>query len=162
MYSACSLCKTWVCLCLRRLFFCLIFSKCWLQLFWLLSTLSTSKWLSLPSPPPHSAPLVAASHAVSLPVHLAPGGPFLICSPKQSPHGGPTLAVAGGLKHRNIAVVVQACLTLQPHGLQHARLPCPSPPPGACSNSCPLTSWCHSTVSSSVIRFSFCLQSFLS
>ena len=34
-------------------------------------------------------------------------------------------------------------LTLQPHGLQHDRLPCPSPPPGICSNSCPLSRWCH-------------------
>ena len=39
---------------------------------------------------------------------------------------------------------------LQPHGLQHTRPPCPSPTPGACSNSCPLSSWCHPTISSSV------------
>ena len=39
--------------------------------------------------------------------------------------------------------------TLQPHGLQHARLPCPSPTPGACSNSCPSSQWCHPTISSS-------------
>ena len=50
--------------------------------------------------------------------------------------------------------------TFQPHGLQHARLPCPSPTPGACSNSCPSSWWCHSTISSSVIPFSSCLQSF--
>ena len=49
--------------------------------------------------------------------------------------------------------------TLQPHGLQHTRLPCPSPTPKACSNSCPLIQWCHPTSSSSVIPFS-CLQSF--
>ena len=47
-----------------------------------------------------------------------------------------------------------------PHGLQHARLPCPSPSPGACSNSCPLSQWCHPTISSSVIPFFSCLQSF--
>ena len=47
-----------------------------------------------------------------------------------------------------------------PHGLQHARLPCPSPSPGACSNSCPSSQWCHPTISSSVISFSSCLQSF--
>ena len=41
------------------------------------------------------------------------------------------------------------------HGLQHTRLPCPSPTPGACSNSCPLTRWCHPTVSSSVVLFCF-------
>ena len=36
--------------------------------------------------------------------------------------------------------------SLQPHGLQHARLPCPSPTPGACANSCPLSRWCHPTI----------------
>ena len=45
-----------------------------------------------------------------------------------------------------------------PHWLQHARLPCPSPIPGACSNSCP--QWCHPNISSSVIPFSSRLQSF--
>ena len=49
---------------------------------------------------------------------------------------------------------------LQPHGLQHARLPCPSPTPGACSNSCPSSRWCHPTITSSVIPFSSCLWSF--
>ena len=49
--------------------------------------------------------------------------------------------------------------SLQPHGLQHTRLPCPSPSPGACSNSCPLIWRYHPTISSSVIPFS-CLQSF--
>ena len=53
----------------------------------------------------------------------------------------------------------QSCLTLWPHGLQHARLPCPSPTPGTCSNSCLLSPWSHPTVSSSVVPFS-CLQSF--
>ena len=47
-----------------------------------------------------------------------------------------------------------------PHGLQHARFPCPSPTPRACSNSCPYSWWCHPTISSSVIPFSSCLQSF--
>ena len=50
--------------------------------------------------------------------------------------------------------------SLQPHGLQHARLPCPSPSPGACSNSCPLSQWCHPVISSSVVPFSASLQSF--
>ena len=50
--------------------------------------------------------------------------------------------------------------SLQPHGLKHARLPCPSPTPRACSNSCPLSQWCHSTISFSVVPFSFCLQFF--
>ena len=46
------------------------------------------------------------------------------------------------------------------HGLQHARLPCPSPMPGAYSNSCPSSQWCHPTISSSVFPFSSHLQSF--
>ena len=50
--------------------------------------------------------------------------------------------------------------SLQTHGLQHARLPCPSLTPGAYSNSCPSIRCCHPTMSSSVIPFSPCLQSF--
>ena len=50
--------------------------------------------------------------------------------------------------------------SLHPHGLQHARLPCPSPTPRASSNSSPLSWWCLSAVSSSVVPFSSCLQSF--
>ena len=50
--------------------------------------------------------------------------------------------------------------SLRPHGLQHSRPPCPSPIPGVYSNSCPLSRWCRLTILSSVIPFSFCLQSF--
>ena len=50
--------------------------------------------------------------------------------------------------------------SLRPHGLQHTRLSCPSLSPRACSNSCLLSQWCHPTISSSVIPFSSCLQSF--
>ena len=50
--------------------------------------------------------------------------------------------------------------SLWPHGLKHARLPCPSPTPRACSNSCPLSQWCHPTISSSVGPFSSSLQYF--
>ena len=50
--------------------------------------------------------------------------------------------------------------SLRPHGLQHARPPCPSPTPGVYSNLCPLSRWCHPTISSSVIPFFSCLQSF--
>ena len=50
--------------------------------------------------------------------------------------------------------------SLRPYGLQHARLPCPSPTPRAYSNSYPSHQWCHPTISSSIIPFSSCLQSF--
>ena len=50
--------------------------------------------------------------------------------------------------------------SLRPHGLQHARPPCPSPTPGVHSDSCPSSQWCRSIISSSVIPFSSCLQSF--
>ena len=50
--------------------------------------------------------------------------------------------------------------SLRTHELQHARPPCLSPVPSACSNSCPLSRWCHPTISFSVVPFSFCLQSF--
>ena len=53
-----------------------------------------------------------------------------------------------------------SCDSLQPHGLQHARPPCPSPIPEAYPNSCPLSRWCHPTISSSVVPFSSCPQSF--
>ena len=51
--------------------------------------------------------------------------------------------------------------SLRPHGLQHARPPCPSPTPGVYSNSCPLSRWCHPNISSSVVPFSSHIQSFL-
>ena len=50
--------------------------------------------------------------------------------------------------------------SLQPHGLQHSRPPCPSPTPRAHSNSCPLSQWCHPTISFSVDPFSSCPQFF--
>ena len=55
--------------------------------------------------------------------------------------------------------VTQPC-SLWPHGLQHTRLPCPSPTPGACSNSCSLSRWCHPTISPSIVPVSSCLQFF--
>ena len=57
-------------------------------------------------------------------------------------------------------VVVRSLNHVQPHGLQHARLPCPSPTPRACSNSCPSSGWCPPTISFSVAAFSSCLQCF--
>ena len=68
-------------------------------------------------------------------------------------------------KTRNSQSSVQfRCLvvsdSLQPHEWQHTRPPCPSPTPGVYSNSCPLSWWCHPAISSSVIPFSSCPQSF--
>ena len=64
-----------------------------------------------------------------------------------------------------LASVSQLCHSvmsdsLWPHGLQHARLPCPTSTPRACSNSYPSSRWCHPTILSSVVSFSSCLQSF--
>ena len=56
--------------------------------------------------------------------------------------------------------VAQSCPTLQPRELQHARPPCPSPTPGVYPNPCPFSCWCHPIISSSVIPFSSCPQSF--
>ena len=65
------------------------------------------------------------------------------------------------MQHRKstISSVAQSCLTLQPHGLQHSRPPCPSPTPGVPPNPCPSSWWCHPAISSSVIPFSSCPQS---
>ena len=65
-----------------------------------------------------------------------------------------------GDRSTQFSSVAHSCRTLRPHRLQHARLPCPSPTPRACSNSYPSRWWCHPTILSSVIPFSFCLQSF--
>ena len=71
------------------------------------------------------------------------------------------------LGKRNLRVVVSVQFSrsvmsdsLWPHGPQHARPPCPSPAPRVHPNSCPLSQWCHPTISSSVVPFSSCLQSF--
>ena len=74
-----------------------------------------------------------------------------------------------GTKRKNSALntwsvrfssLAQLCPTLWPHGLQHARPPCPSPAPRPCSNSCLLSWWCHPNIASSVVPFSSHLQSF--
>ena len=68
------------------------------------------------------------------------------------------------LKFHSFRSVQFSCLvmsdSLQPHGLQHTRPPCPSPTPGVYSNSCPLSRWCHPTISSSVLPFFSHLQCF--
>ena len=60
----------------------------------------------------------------------------------------------------SVSSVTQPWPTRWPHGLQHTRPPCPSPTPRVYPNSCPLSWWCHPTISYSVIPFSSCLQSF--
>ena len=74
------------------------------------------------------------------------------------------LIIGDHLRVMNIHIYVCCCSvvsdSLQPHGLQHARLPCPSPSPRSYSNSYPLSQWCHPTTSSSVIPFASCLQHF--
>ena len=73
----------------------------------------------------------------------------------QDPEGNLNFSVAP----LQFSSVARSCLTLcDPNELQHASLPCPSPTPRIYSNSCPLSRWCHSTISSSVVPFS-CLQS---
>ena len=57
-------------------------------------------------------------------------------------------------------LVAKLCPTMQPHGLQHTRFPCPPLSPEICSSSCPSSRWCYLTISSSAILFSFCHQSF--
>ena len=61
---------------------------------------------------------------------------------------------------QSVSSVAQSCLTLWPHESQHSRPPCPSPTPGVYLNSCLSSRWCHPAISSSVIPFSSCLQSF--
>ena len=73
------------------------------------------------------------------------------------------MATTSALVFPNILVissVAQSCPILRPHEPQHTRPPCPSPAPGVYPNSCPLSQWCHLTISLSVIPFSW-LQSFL-
>ena len=72
------------------------------------------------------------------------------------------IAICLSLKPINLVHFSHSVMSnsLRPHGLQHTRLPCPSRTPGAYSNSCPSRWWCHPTISSSVIPFSSCPQSF--
>ena len=74
--------------------------------------------------------------------------------------GKPKHRASRTLSSVQFSSVAQSYLTLRPHEPQHARPPCPSPTPGVYSNSCPLSQWCHLTISSSVVPFSSCLQSF--
>ena len=92
--------------------------------------------------------------------------PFFLCLleeflPINLSHFYPNLAsISKSTWSGTLQFVTQSYLILQHHGLQHARLTCPSPTPVACSKSCPLSWWRHPTISSSVIPFSSCLQFF--
>ena len=61
---------------------------------------------------------------------------------------------------QSVISVTQSFLTLWPHEQQHTRSPCPSPTPGVYPNICPLSRWCHPTISSSIVFFSSCPKSF--
>ena len=82
------------------------------------------------------------------------GGPVVKISPSSE---GNASSIPGQFGSVQSLIVSDS---LPPHGLQHTRLSCPSPTPRACSNSCPLSWLCHPTISSSVVPFSSCLQSF--
>ena len=74
---------------------------------------------------------------------------------------GKNLLSSSGVELICCGSVAKLCLTLWPHGLQHARLLCTPLSHGVCSDSCPLSWWCCLTISCSAVPFSFCLQSFL-
>ena len=93
------------------------------------------------------------THAVRI-LYTARESSPLFTANKESPHAAKTKC-SPQLLLFSCSVMSDS---LPPHGLQHARLPCPSPSSGACSNSCPLSWWCYPTISSSIIPFS-CFQS---
>ena len=66
----------------------------------------------------------------------------------------------GAYQFSQFSSVAQSCMTLRPHEPQHTRPPCPSPTPRVHPNPCPLSRWCHPTISSSIIPFSSWLESF--
>ena len=106
-------------------------------------------WSGLPCPPPGDPPNPGIK-PVSLMSPALAGRFFTTSTTWEAQHSWSVSQFSRS--------VVSNCLW--PHGLQHARLPCPSPTPGAYSNSCSLSRWCHPTISSSVVPFSSCLQSF--
>jgi len=77
------------------------------------------------------------------------------------PWGGETATLSSSLRILLLFSHSIMSSSLVPRGLQHTSLLCPSPSPGVCSNSCPLSRWCHPTISTSFVPFSSCLQSFL-
>ena len=106
---------------------------------------------------------VFSSESVGKPHCLLPSGPHFLAWHLGPPiQSWPTSAVFSllyiSVQFSSVANHVRLCDPMD--GLQHARLPCPSPTPGVYSNLCPLSRWCHPTISSSVVPFSSCLQSF--
>ena len=89
------------------------------------------------------------------------GYPFqYFCLERSMERGARWAAVHGGAKNHTFSSVAPWGPTLRPQGLQHTRPPCSSPTPRVYSNSCPLSRWCHPTISSSVVPFSSSPQSF--
>ena len=78
----------------------------------------------------------------------------------QKPRQGQMASWVNSIKHFSQFSCSVMSDPLQPHGLQHARLPCPSPTPRVYSNSCPSSRWCHPTISTSVVPFSSYPKSF--
>ena len=87
---------------------------------------------------------------------------LLVYGPHFEKQRGYSMATFLSVQFSSVTLLCLRCLwcLCDPHGLQHARIPCLSPSPRACSNSCPSSQWCHPTISSSVVPFSSCLLSF--
>ena len=121
-------------------------SRCTIHLVTPPRFLSSMGWFSIPSPYQHILPWLEQ-----------PRKKVLKCLQWQ-------LNVSAQRKHTSPVSSVQSLnhveSTLRPHGLQYARPPCPSPTPGVYPNPCPLSRWCHPTISFSVVLFSSHLQSF--
>ena len=121
-------------------------------------------WSGLPCPPPGDLPdpgikplSLSLLHWLASSLSLAPLC-SRACAPQQVNPATTTITCYWESSVQFSHSVVSD--SLPSHGLQHTRLPCPSPTPGACSDSCPLSRWCHPTTSSSLVPFSSSLQFF--
>ena len=97
---------------------------------------------------------------ITLPKTVSPVAGKQKVPPWESPSEGQVIKAQHLPKVPKFSSVAQSCPTLRPHELQRTRPPCPSPTPGVHPNPCPLSRWCHPIISSSVIPFSSCCQSF--
>ena len=129
-----------------------------------LSNVNPYKWVTsaserpAPSPHPHSGSPGVTVPWRDLQAFVLAGHSCFDCDPALLF----CLAEKWGRKNKSPLLLFSGQVTsdvLWPQGLRHTRLPRPSPSPGACSNSCPLSRWCHSNISSSVVPFSSCPQS---